>query len=85
MVRILFISLLIWSLSIKADTNYHCMENCSSSGYAYAYCQMRCGYNNAGIETPTFTPNLNSKCYSHCTEKGNSGSYCQENCTSYSY
>ncbi len=72
-----FAILLLSTAYAFQSTDYTCMNDCSSNGYMYQYCQSRCSYDNA----PQMPKRTDYTCVSNCTDKGYMYSYCQQACS----
>jgi len=86
----LFIALLsLISLSASAENfvvaqvDYTCINNCSSKGYQYGYCQSICSYNdnNQSYSQPQPVKQIDYACVNDCTNKGYQYQYCTSKCS----
>lgn len=58
------------------STDYQCVNDCTSGGSAYQYCQSKCSYDNA----PRIS-NTDYNCQNKCTDKGYTYAYCKQACS----
>ena len=93
--------LLFFSLSTSAfafrATDYQCLNNCTSRGYMYQYCQQQCSYETSPApapvpmpapaipSVPSFAPQkipqIDYQCMNDCTSNGYMYQFCQSRCS----